>query len=435
MNWLKKHSILLSFVLVLILSFFTASNVKWGDDRWHGLIAYDGHGYYAYLPAIFIYHDLNFSFYDHELLDDRKERALLNYDYREDVSGGKVNKYYAGTALAELPFFLMAHALSRPLGFDDNGYSKIYYVFVSIAAIFYVLIGLWYFRKTLELYQIANYIQAFSVLALFLGTHLFYYSMFEPGMSHVFSFAFISMFVYYGKKYFQNPEIRQILILSLLLGMITIIRPVNALIIFVLPFLAGSWNSFLNGLKFKFKDFAWKLLAGILPFLILVFIQLLLYKISTGHFIVYSYNEEGFNFLNPQMIPILFSYKKGLFLYTPLCFFSLLGFYFLRKNSFEAISLFLFLVLITYVFSSWWNWWYGGSFSSRVYVEFLSLFGILLAVIFNQLKDRKYFYILLMIIALLILFNQKQIKLYRKGVIHFVNMDQEKYWDTFFRFH
>lgn len=434
MNGLKRHSITLSFALILILSFFTASNVKWGGDRWHGLIAYDGHGYYAYLPAIFIYQDLNYSFYDRELLKDRKERALLNYDYREDVKGGKVDKYYAGTALAELPFFLIAHALSSPLGFDDNGYSRIYYIFISIAAIFYVFLGLWFFNKTLKLYEINKLIRIISVFAIFLGTHLFYYSMFEPGMSHVYSFAFISMFIYYGKKYFQNPGIRRILILSALLGMITIIRPVNALVFFLLPFLAGSWTSFSNGLEFKLKGFVWKLLAAILPFFILVFIQLLIYKISTDHFIVYSYNEEGFNFLNPQMINILFSYKKGLFLYTPLCFLSLFGFYFLRKNSFEAISLFLFLVLITYVFSSWWNWWYGGSFSSRVYVEFLSLFGILLAVLLSRLKTRKYFYILLLMIVISILFNQKQIKLYRKGVIHYVNMDQEKYWNTFFRF-
>lgn len=434
MSWVKKHSIVLSFTFIIIMSFFSASNVKWGDDRWHSLIAYDGHGYYAYLPAIFIYQDLNYSFYDHELLKDRKERALLNYDYREDVSGGKVNKYYVGTALAELPFFLMAHALSNPLGFDDNGYSKIYYVLISLAAIFYVFLGLWYFKKTLELYQIDSHVQAFSVLALYLGTHLFYYSMFEPSMSHVYSFAFISMFLYFGKKFFQNPALNNIIILSALLGMITIIRPVNILVVFVLPFLAASWPNFAKALNFKDKNISGKLLAGIVPFSILIFIQLLIYKISTGSSMVYSYNEEGFNFLNPQIINILFSYKKGLFLYTPLCFISLLGFYFFRNRKFEGISLFLFLLLITYVFSSWWNWWYGGSFSSRVYVEFLSLFGILLAVLLQNIKLKKYFPVFLLLVFLLVLFNQKQVYLYRKVVIHYVDMNKDKYWNTILRF-
>jgi len=434
MNWVKKHSIAISFALILILSFFTASNVKWGDDRWNGLIAYDGHGYYAYLPAIFIYNDLNYSFYDNELLKDRKERALLNYDYREDVNGGKVNKYFVGTALAELPFFLAAHVLSSPLGYENNGYSKIYYIFISIAAIFYVFVGLWFFSKTLELYKISKFIRAISVLAIFFGTHLFYYSLFEPAMSHVYSFAFVSMFIFFGKKYFQDSRTIYILVLSGLLGMITIIRPVNALVIFLLPFLAGSWQSFTTGLLFKFKDILRNLLAGILPFLLLIFMQLLMYKISTGNFIVYSYNEEGFNFLDPQIFNILFSYKKGLFVYTPLCFLSLFGFYFLRKNPFETISLFAFLLLITYVFSSWWNWYYGGSFSSRVYVEFLSLFGILLAVLLEQLKTKKYFLMFFLFVFILVLFNQKQTYLYRKAVIHYVDMNKERYWNTFFRF-
>ena len=65
-------------------------------------------------------------------------------------------------------------------------------------------------------------------------------------------------------------------------------------------------------------------------------IQSVIYKLSTGYFWVYSYGEEGFNFGSPHFIDILFSYKKGLFLYTPIYLIALLGLYFMyKKNKFE----------------------------------------------------------------------------------------------------
>lgn len=35
---------------------------KHTDNPWDRMISSDGKGYYAYLPAVFIYHDLNFGF-------------------------------------------------------------------------------------------------------------------------------------------------------------------------------------------------------------------------------------------------------------------------------------------------------------------------------------------------------------------------------------
>lgn len=76
MKSFKKHSVAIVFASIVLISLFTAANVKWGDQRWHGIISHDANGYYAYLPAVFIYHDLNFNFYDSQLEENKKTTPI-----------------------------------------------------------------------------------------------------------------------------------------------------------------------------------------------------------------------------------------------------------------------------------------------------------------------------------------------------------------------
>jgi len=86
----------------------------------------DGTGYYAYLPAIFIYNDLQFDFLDNKALvnDDGASRVKLD-------NGKIVNKYACGLALLQLPFFLIAYLLSFLFGQPIDGYSHFFqYLFL-----------------------------------------------------------------------------------------------------------------------------------------------------------------------------------------------------------------------------------------------------------------------------------------------------------------
>ena len=145
---------------------FIMSNLRWGGgDQWTGIIEADGKGYYAYLPAIFIYHDLNFGFFD-EIEKEKYYNPNGYYDYRANGGHGEyINKYYCGTAVAELPFFLGAHLLTRIQGGDTDGYSKNYLVSVSIAALFYLFIGLFFLRKIFLAYEIPDWVISIRSLA------------------------------------------------------------------------------------------------------------------------------------------------------------------------------------------------------------------------------------------------------------------------------
>ena len=421
-----------SILLILIITTWVSSNLNWGKNKWTDIIESDGKGYYAYLPAIFIYNDLNFGFFD-SIEKEKYYNPNLFYDYRSGANGKSINKYYCGTALAELPFFLIAHNLSPYFKCEQDGYTKLYPILINIAAIFYLLIGVFFLNKTLTIYQIGEWQKSLTLFAAVFGTNLFYYVISEPGMSHAYSFTFVSAFIFYTKKYISTFEKKFLFAIAASYGMIVLVRPVNGLILFAIFFLAENFSQ-LKKIFTQFLKSKVYFLFSILIFLSIIFIQLLIYKISTGNFFIYSYGDEKFNFFHPHFFDILFSYKKGLFLYTPMYFISLAGLLFLWKCSkFEFYSWLGFFILITYIFSSWWMWFYGGSFSSRVYVDYIPLFMILLGISLNRIKLKKLKTIFVSAIVILIMICQIQTYQYRYYQIHWADMTKEKYWNTFLR--
>ena len=50
-------------LIIMLIMVLVSSNLNWRKDNWKSIIEVDGKGYYAYLPAIFIYNDLNFGFF------------------------------------------------------------------------------------------------------------------------------------------------------------------------------------------------------------------------------------------------------------------------------------------------------------------------------------------------------------------------------------
>lgn len=418
-------------LLCITICMFVTMNIHWGKDKWQNIIEADARGYYAYLPATFIYHDLNFSFYDSVEKSPEMNQHYI-YDYRvEAVPGKTVNKYFCGTAIAQAPFFLMAHALGYVGGDKADGYSRIYMLFITLAGIFYLFVGLLYTEKLLRLFNIKDNFRSLAIIAILFGTNLFFYSVCEMGMSHIYSFAFIAMFCYFVKKLFVVNHGKDLFISMLLLGFIFLIRPVNLMILLAVPFIAGDMYPILKGINTIKKNIP-SFVSGFIAMLLVMCIQPVIYKISTGHFWVDSYPGEDFHFGHPHFFDILISYKKGLFLYTPLYLVALGGMYFLfKKKRFAFFCFAFFFISLTYVLSSWWNWWYGGSFSSRVYVEYLPLFAVLLAFMLQAIKKKTLRIVMISFMFLLIAFCQFQTYQYRYFLIHWENMTQEKYWDVF----
>ncbi|MEO5570541.1 MAG: hypothetical protein ABIT08_01205 [Bacteroidia bacterium] len=416
--------------IIFIVTWYTW-NTQWGKDHWNDIIETDAKGYYAYLPAVFIYHDLNFGFIDS--IEKKYYNPHTVYEFRTRYNGRLIDKYFAGTAVAEFPFFVCAHLISKITGKAADGYSKLYPKFINIGAIVYLMIGLVYIRRLLRTLEVKEGVIAFILCVIALGTNIFLYTVCEPGMSHVYSFAFISMFVYYSRMYFKRQGRREVLYCGLLTGIIILIRPVNGIILLALPFIAGSKEKFIDGINTAVKEKT-ILVFSFLAAIAVISIQLVIYKIQCGEFFVYAYGDEKINWAHPNFINFLFSYKKGFFVYTPVAFVSLAGFIYLwKKNHFKFYTLILFCIVIIYVLSSWHSWWYGGSFSSRVMIDYYVFLGLLLSFTFKLFESKTKKILLGAALTLLLFLCQVQTYQYRYYIIHWDNMTKEKYWDVFLK--
>ena len=417
------------FILVILIVSFAIINISRDSILKAVLIDGDGSGHYSWLPSVFIYHTLDFT----EVFENEKTRKGPDYQGHNyhNVNETTNNKFPPGTALLLMPFFVLALIISFISGLPIDGYNFIFQLSVGIAAVFWAWIGLLFLYKLLLSYGVKSKIGLFLTIVAFFGTNLFAYTFLMPAFSHVYSFVLISSLLYFTRRYFLKRDLRSLISASAILGLVFITRPVNVLIIIFLPFLASSLKTFSEAIKDKFKDL--KIVWTVLVFLLVVSPYFLIPYLQTGQWFHFSYQNEGFYWSNPQVYNFLFSFRKGWFVYTPLFLLLFPSLYFLYRKSRYLLWWFLaFFTILVFVFSSWWNWFYGDSFGMRPMVDFTSVFVLVIAISLNQLKD-KLKRIVLLFILFVVGLNIMQTYQYAKGIIHPDSMNRDAYFHVFFK--
>lgn len=397
--------------IIMLAAFMTITMMTdrlWKDDR--RVIEWDAVSYYAYLPAAFIYHDLSLAYAD----SYKGPHKLLVWP-EKGPEGKYVIKTSMGLSILWTPFFLAGHAVALISGNDAGGYSPPYKFFLLLSSLMFLAAGLIYLRRILLTH--ATDITAALVLAAFItGTNLYWYTLYQGTMSHVYSFALISAFIWYSMKWHNKnstdsqtctadinpaepnapeelsansgtgifwPAAR----LGLLLGLITLIRPTN--IIIVLFFLLYGINTS-AGFRKRAVDLiaAWRQLIVIAVMALIVWIpQMVYWREMTGHWLWFSYgSNERFFFGDPAIIKGLFSWRKGLFIYTPLMVFAFAGIIELwRRRSPHALPVTLMVPLNIYIIFSWWCWWYGGGFGQRAFIDTYALMAVASAALLSSI--------------------------------------------------
>jgi hypothetical protein len=416
-----------------MLAFFFSMRVfNDGAPGWKNIITSDGRGYYAYLPALLIDHDPTFS----EVV--KKEARLLKYPHYKPgylVKSGDhfLNKYFAGEALLLLPFFLLGTLCSFIAGTNVDGYSFFFQFFIGLGSLFYLFSGFAFLKKILEFFQIRPIIISITLVAILIGTNLFYYSLWQPTMSHVFSFFAINGFLWFTINAIKIWDTKTASWMGVFLGLVCLIRPTNIIVVLLVPFLTESNHHFIQ----FFRDILAKKITLIIFLLIIiaiVFIQPLLWYLQTGHLFLWSYSDEGFNFSDPQIMNVLFSYRKGLFIYTPLILLSLFGLFplvFGKRIQFFSVA--LFLVSGTYLIASWWNWYYGDGFGLRAFIDYYGIFAILLAIFMNRFRPGLAVFGMALFLTPFVLLNLVQTWQYSHLVILPNSMNANKYHHIFMR--
>jgi hypothetical protein len=118
--------------------------------------------------------------------------------------------------------------------------------------------------------------------------------------------------------------------------------------------------------------------------------QIVEWRITTGHWIYYSYSLSPGDELrlgDPHLLQVLFSVQKGLFFWSPILVLAIAGLFYLRRyDRGLAYGAAVALPMFAYVVSSWLAWGYGGSFGHRAFVESLPLFALGLGALFESLR-------------------------------------------------
>jgi len=416
-------------VLVLLVS-FTITNFIGPSNYRSVIIDGDGSGLYAYLPALIVYKSVDFT----PVFEFEKSRRAPDYmgHYFHERDGILINKFTSGTALLQLPFFLVAYFLSLIFGLEADGYNILFQYAVAVSALFWAFIGILYSIKLATLYKVKYNVAWLFLIMAFIGTNLFYYTLVAPAASHVYSFSLISMFLFYMKKNFIAYDRRSLFISSFMLALIILVRPVNLLVLLAIPFLAASTKNFTRLVKEKLRT--GDIFIVVLIFLLGISPQLIIDYLQTGHLIVYGYENEGFYFSKPELLNFLFSYRKGWFIYTPFMLLLIPALFSLYKRSkFEFYSFLSFFIVLVYFFSSWWNWFYGDSFGMRPMIDYYSLFFLLIVLFISKIQKKWLWISVFIFVGLSISLNFIQTIQYSKGIIHPDSMSKEAYWKIFLR--
>ena len=408
---LQKVLLILFFGLLLFISFNKHSKDR--QKSYHDVIWADAAGYYVYNTMWFVYGNNAASFPDS--IDVKTGNG-----FRLDLQTDKVyTKYPCGTALLEAPFFLAAHLLAKPLGFEANGFSKIYSYGLYISAVFYCFAAMLLLISFLK-WHFSSVISVASVILFFVSTNLYYYTIDASGMSHVYSFFVFSCIIYLTPVLVAKLTSKKLFLFMLLTVIAVLIRPTNLFIV-LFPIFYGMDKLidivphiafFFQSKKATFRLFLFSLIITI-P-------QMLYWKSISGNFISYGYKDEGFDFWkSPKLLEVWFSANNGLFIYTPIILLSLIGVFVMIKNrDYLGYYIGILFLIISYVFASWWNWWFGCSFGARSFVEYYALLIIPFCFLWKSIVNKPVYKILFFTFIALCCFINLSIEYYYDGCFY-----------------
>lgn len=364
-------------VLVALLIWGVSLGVLYGARPNYLAINADGIGYYAYLPAVLI---------EREVTGERVAATIDSvYGPGESVGAGliphpltgrRIDKYPPGAAVLMSPFVVLAHLLAPHLGFAANGFSAPYHAAVHLAALCWWLVGLTALRRVLrERFGVET---TGAVLGLLLvGTNLVTYVVYDPGYSHVYSFALLALLVRASGAWWARPSLGRAIVIGVLVGAMVLTRVPNAIACLV-PLLWGARDSetvrrTLGSLARRGVEVG---AAGIAAAM-LVLPQLFLWRLGSGQWVIQPYVGETFHFASPRLWSVLFGLRRGLFVHTPVLLVALGGMWTRAMRRDPALMAVAGVLLLqAYVVASWWNWWYGASWGHRGFVEYQVLMAI-----------------------------------------------------------
>lgn len=428
---LSRVTLLVLFALLVVLRILqlTPNALSW-----------DVFGYYIYLPATFIHHDplLHDTAWLHELIRARPEISGTLYQLSTAPDNSTpIYFFLMGTAICYLPFFLIGHVAALLGAGPVDGFSAPYQIAVALGCLFYVWIGLVHMRRIL-LRFFSEVISAATLVVIVLGTNYLHFATMKNLETASFLFCWMSVLVWNTLRWHEEGKRSNLLWTSISIAMIILIKP-SEIVCGLIPLLWGVYNGPSLRAKLDLLSAHWQDLSlAIVVGLLVLAPQLLYWKTMTGSFVYDSYKNPGvgLDLSQPHILNVLFSFRKGWLVYTPVMAFALVGsvpLYRRRREVFWPVV--AYCAVAFYILSSWSEWWYGASYSIRPMITLYPLLALPLGYALTVIAERKSAVraVGATLVALLVLFNCFQLWQFDHWVLHPYRTTKAYYWAVFGR--
>ncbi len=431
---IKKHYY--PFLIVGLMLFVIANNLMFFPNQ---VFAYDVFGYYLYLPFKFIYHNLGLT--DQTVLNSiiaKYHNTESLYQISKLPEGQYVMKYTMGLSFFYAPFFFIGHFIAIVFGFQADGFSFPYQYSVFCGNILYSLAGIWIVSKVLRRFFSRKVSAWILLLIVFSTNYIVHIATFgQNAMSHSYLFTDYALILWWTIRWHETSKIKFAILLGFICGMSILSRPTEIVCV-LLPMFWNIYNlqSFKEKLKWMRQHWT-QILIFSLIILFLGSFQIAYWKIYTGKFLFTDYGGnvgEGFEFAHPYLLDVLFSFRKGWLVYTPVMAFAIMGFYIIFKQN-KAVfwALFIYFILSLYIVSSWSCWWYAQSYSQRALIPSYPVLAIGLGFFIKNIIDKSYWIkgSVFVIMAFFVLLNLFQTWQFNTGILDGDRMTQAYYWKIF----
>ncbi len=389
----KKRKVLLIIGCAILMMFLFFGPT----DNW----AWDPSFYYAQIRSPLIDGDLDFS---NETITDGGETEITE-------SGLQASPWPIGPSVLWSPFFFLAHIITLIVDPSKaDGFSHLYISLVSIGSIFYGSLGLLVIYRICRFF-VDEYISILTTILCLAATPLFFYIFRQPIMAHTTNLLFSGLIVLVYLSLGRNliPAEMSGILFGVVLGLNFLTRW-SGLIIAIFPlayYLTWIREPIAEENKASMKLLVKQIVILVFSFSIAISPQLVLWFRLHNRIILLPQTANTFaGSIFPINLPnVLFNTNRGIIFWAPFIVICIIGLFWIPDRRLKIVSIIytcLLIILIGYRV----DWFGGGGFGVRYFVEALPVLAIGFVSITGKYFQNSVWKWALLIVAVLLVGHQ-----------------------------
>jgi hypothetical protein len=430
----RKFGLSLSAYAVIIAMTFMASirlnNINMNETSWDVL------GYYLPLPATFIYDDPMMN--DRgwiEKINNEKQLSGTLYQVTNNDEGEPMYFFLFGMSFFYALFFFIGHGIAAMTGLPMDGFSPPYQYALVVGGLIYTFIGLLLLRKILSRY-FSQGVAAMTILILVLATNYSHHLSYKNLETVNILFMLMCWLIWSTIRWHEEYRFKHLWQIGAAITLMALVKPSEVMAVLIPLF----WSvSSIATLKEKIR-LLWSkrrhLMYAFLICLVIASPQYTYWFIKTGHFIYDSYKNPGvgLDIFSPHILDVVFSFRKGWLIYTPVMILGIIGLVMLfRKNKTLGWSFGIYFMISFYIICSWTEWWYGGAYSCRPVITAYPILAVAIATVLTHLSKSWMKAGVATFVVLCISMNLFQWWQFMAGIYDPYRTSKEYYWAIFLK--